>query len=459
MVAALFDPDRSTIASHPDPLIRSALNDKHRASVRWLVTLVVSGFLFAYLPVWIGALWLSVTLLLETLSASMRARIADGDLSSSRWYVAAIFAVSVSWSVHAILLWGVGEDIPRIAALMDLFTVALYGAVGGHKDKRVLFALMGPPLLVLSCLLISFSWMTASPPVAVIASLATLGACATIAGNGLAMHRSDQLLVRANQEVITERDALETRVRERTRALREAQSAVEAASKAKSEFLRVMSHELRTPINGILGYAELLAEDIEAGEPNREDALRIAASGRRLLALVNDVLDLASLESGQASAVHDETDIKAVIEAAARSVSDLAAQNRNQLSIHIDGGPLYVATDAKRLLQVLRHLVDNACKFTTDGKVRLSARLDSGSSGQQLVIEILDTGRGMSALDQQRLFEPFEQISQGPARTQEGAGLGLAITKRLMTLLGGSIEVTSDLGKGTQVSLKLPATP
>jgi two-component system sensor histidine kinase EvgS len=118
-----------------------------------------------------------------------------------------------------------------------------------------------------------------------------------------------------------------------------------------------------------------------------------------------------------------------------------------------------VATDAKRLLQVLRHLVDNACKFTTDGKVRLSARLDSGSSGQQLVIEILDTGRGMSALDQQRLFEPFEQISQGPARTQEGAGLGLAITKRLMTLLGGSIEVTSDLGKGTQVSLKLPATP
>ena len=459
MVVAPLDQERSTLASHADPLVRSALNDKNRALVRGLVTLLVSGFLFAYLPFWIGAVWLSITLLLEALSASMRTRIAVGDLSSTRWYVAAIFAVSVSWSAHAVLLWGVDQDIARIAALMDLFTVALYGALGGHKDKRVLFALMGPPLFVLSFLLISFSWMTASAPVALIASVATLGACATIVGNGLAMHRSDQLLVQANRQVVNERDVLEMRVWERTQALREAQAAVEAASKAKSEFLRVMSHELRTPINGILGYAELLAEDIEAGEPKRDDALRIAASGRRLLTLVNDVLDLASLESGQASAEHEETDIKALIEAAGRSVTDLAAQNRNQLSIHIDGGGLYVATDAKRLLQVLRHLIDNACKFTTDGKISVSAHLERGSDDQRLVIQILDTGRGISALDQQRLFQPFEQISQGPARAHEGAGLGLAITKRLMTLLGGSIEVTSTLGKGTQVSLKLPVAP
>lgn len=459
MVVAPLDRESSTLALHPDPLVRSALHDKNRALIRCLVTLVVAGFLFAYLPVWIGALWLSITLAVEMLSASMRSRIAAGDLGSTRWYVAAIFAVSVLWSVHALLLWGVNEDVARIAALMDLFTVALYGALGGHKDKRVLFALMGPPLLVLSFLLISFSWMTASAPVAVIASLATLGACATIAGNGLAMHRSDQLLVEANRQVVDERDALETRVQERTQALREAQAAVEAASKAKSEFLRLMSHELRTPINGILGYAELLAEDIEAGEPNREDALKIAASGRRLLTLVNDVLDLASLEAGQAAAERDETDIKALIEAASRSATELAAQNRNQIDIHVDGGALYVATDAKRLLQVLRHLIDNACKFTTDGKISVSARLDSGSSGQRLLIQIADTGRGISTIDQQRLFQPFEQISQGPARAHEGAGLGLAITKRLMALLGGSIEVSSELGVGTTVSLNLPVTP
>jgi signal transduction histidine kinase len=361
----------------------------------------------------------------------------------------------VSWSVHAILLWGVDHDVARIAALMDLFTVALYGALGGHKDKRILFALLAPPLLVLTFLLISFSWMTVSAPVAVIASLATLGACATIAGNGLAMHRSDQLLVQANRQVVDERDALEKRVQERTQALREAQAAVEVASKAKSEFLRHMSHELRTPINGILGYAELLAEDIEAGEPNREDALKIVVSGRRLLTLVNDVLDLASLEAGRESAEHEDTDIKELIEAAVRSVTDLAAENRNQISIHVDDGALYFATDAKRLLQVLRHLIDNACKFTTDGEISVSGRLESSSAGQCLVIHIADTGRGISALDQQRLFQPFEQVSQGPARAHEGAGLGLAITKRLMSLLGGTIEVTSQLGKGTRVSLKL----
>lgn len=457
MVVASLDQEQAAFAPHPDPLIRAALNDTNRAWVRCLVTLVVSGFLFAYLPLWIGALWLSVTLLIEIVSASVRTRIAAGDLSVSRWYVAAIFAVAIAWIVHALLLWHVEQDIARIAALMDLFTVALYGALGGHKDKRILFALMGPPLLVLSFLLISLSWMTASAPVAVVASLATLGACATIAGNGLAMYRSDQLLLRANRAVAEERDALERRVQERTKDLREAQSALEGASRAKSEFMRVMSHELRTPINGILGYAELLAEDIEAGEPNREDALRIAASGRRLLALVNDVLDLASLEAGQTSTEYEETDIKALIEAACRSASDVALQNRNQLAIHIDGGALFVATDAKRLLQVLRHVIDNACKFTTEGKISVSAGLENASNGRRLIIQILDTGRGMSALDLHRLFQPFEQMSQGAARTHEGAGLGLAITQRLMALLGGSIEVTSELEQGTRVTLSLPA--
>lgn len=455
MVVASLDQEQA--APQSDPLMRAALNDMNRAWVRCLVTLVVSGFLFAYLPFWIGALWLSVTLLIETVSASVRTRIAAGDLSVSRWYVAAIFAVSVAWIVHALLLWSVEEDIARIAALMDLFTVALYGALGGHKDKRILFALTGPPLVVLCFLLISFSWMTASAPVAVIASLATLGACATIAANGLAMHRSDQLLLRANRAVADERDALERRVEARTQDLRKAQAALEVASQAKSEFLRAMSHELRTPINGILGYAELLAEDIEAGEPNKEDALRIAASGRRLLALVNDVLDLASLEAGQASTEHEETDIKALIEAACRSVADVASQNRNQLEIHIAGGSLFVATDAKRLLQVLRHVIDNACKFTTDGKVTVSAGLENASNGRRLIVQIFDTGRGMSALDLQRLFQPFEQMSQGPARTHEGAGLGLAITQRLMALLGGSIAVKSEPGQGTQVTLSLPA--
>ncbi len=153
----------------------------------------------------------------------------------------------------------------------------------------------------------------------------------------------------------------------------------------------------------------------------------------------------------------DLASLQALIEAACRSVADVASQNRNQLEIHIAGGSLFVATDAKRLLQVLRHVIDNACKFTTDGKVTVSAGLENASNGRRLIVQIFDTGRGMSALDLQRLFQPFEQMSQGPARTHEGAGLGLAITQRLMALLGGSIAVKSEPGQGTQVTLSLPA--
>ncbi|ANP45700.1 sensor histidine kinase [Candidatus Viadribacter manganicus] len=457
LIAAPPHDQNAANASQPDPLMRAAQNDKNRAWLRWLVTLVVSGFLFAYLPFWIGALWLFATLLAETVSATARARLAKGDCGVARVYVGAIFAVSTLWIAHALMLWAQNDDLARIAALMDLFTVALYGAVGGHKDQRILLALTAPPLLALASLLIGFAWSQAPAPLALIASIATLGACLTIAANGLAMHRSDQLLLSANVEVAKERDALETRVLERTQDLQKAHAALQAASRAKSEFLRVMSHELRTPLNGILGYAELLAEDIEAGEAKQDDALKIAASGRRLLRLINDVLDLASLEAGQISTGRENTDLSALLAAAQHSASEIAAQNQNQITINIAPEALFVATDAKRLLQIVRHVLDNACKFTNGGQIKISADIKTSAEGPKLIIAIEDTGVGMAKEDLQRIFEPFEQASQGMARSHEGAGLGLAITQRLTTLLGGTLDVTSTLGQGAKVVLELPA--
>ncbi len=456
MASPVFPTEASNHASVRalDGLVRGASIDQNRAWIRWLVTIIVSGFLFAYVSFAVGAAWLVITLALEAFSAWVGARLVSGDLAMRGWRVGSILAISLSWITHAALLWVQPEELARIAALIDVFTLALYGAIGGRQDKRVLAALVAPPLIALGAMLIHYSWTEATPAIAAIATLATLGACATIAGNAFEMHRSDRLLMEAHAELREERDGLERRVASRTHELREARFAAEAASRVKSLFLRTISHELRTPLNGILGYAEILAEDIEAGEAKVEDANRVASSGRRLLNLVNDILDLASLESGHAVVTLEPSNIGELIAAACRSMSELSMENSNRINVTIAPGAQFATTDAKRLLQILRHVIDNACKFTVRGEVRIEARRPAVDG--LLEIEIIDTGQGMSREDLERLFKPFEQGSQDMARTHEGAGLGLAITQRMLALLNGRVSIDSTPGKGTSVLLAVP---
>lgn len=437
-----------------DNLVQTAAIEQDRAWIRWLVSIIVSGFLFAYVSPEAGALWLTVTLTLEAFSAWVGSRLIRGDLSMQHWRVGAVFAISLSWITHAALLWAQPEELARIAAIIDLFTMALYGAIGGRRDKAMLAALIAPPLIALGAMLIHYSWTEATPAVALVATLATLGACATIVGNALEMHRSDRLLVEAHATLREERDSLERRVAERTHELREARAAAETASQVKSLFLRTMSHELRTPLNGILGYAEILAEDIEAGEAKVEDAKRVAVAGRRLLHLVNDVLDLASLESGHASVALEESNIAEIIASACGSLSQSSRENGNSVSVTVAPEAQFVTTDAKRLLQILRHVIDNACKFTVRGEVHIDAR--RGEDNRMLEIEVTDTGRGMAIAEIERLFKPFEQASQDFSRTHEGAGLGLAITQRMLSLLNGRVRIKSTPGNGTRVLLTIP---
>lgn len=441
-------------AHHLESLVRSAAADQKRAWIRWLVTVVVSGFLFAYVSLETGVLWLAVTLALEAFSAWIGARVVNGDFALQNWRVVATLSISISWIVHAALLWAQPEELARIAALIDLFSLALYGAIGGRQDKGILAALVGPPLTTLGVMLIHFAWTEAPVSVAVVATLATIGACATIAVNAVEMHRTDRLLVEANAELSRERNTLEQRVAARTHELREARAAAEAASQAKSLFLRTMSHELRTPLNGILGYAEILAEDIEAGEAKAADADKVAQSGRKLLHLLNDVLDLASLESGHATVTIEETNIAEIVTAACKALSDVSMANGNTITVMIAPDAQFAKTDAKRLLQTLRHIIDNACKFTVQGDVRIEVTRPDKSG--VLGIKVTDTGQGMSQEDLQRVFKPFEQVSQGMTRVHEGAGLGLAITQRMITLLNGAVHINSAPGKGTTVSLTLP---
>jgi signal transduction histidine kinase len=225
-----------------------------------------------------------------------------------------------------------------------------------------------------------------------------------------------------------------------------------AASKAKSEFLATMSHELRTPLHGILGYAELLAEEV-ARDPDASFVAAIRQSGEHLLRLVNDVLDLGRIEAG-----HMELNLEAValsrllreVESTHRASAELKALD---LVFMLDPRlPESIQTDATKLKQLLNNLVHNAIKFTERGSVMLSARNDAG----QVRFEVIDTGCGIPASAQERVFEKFVQVDSRLARGHAGTGLGLALVRELAGLLGATVRLESQPGKGSRFTVLLP---
>jgi signal transduction histidine kinase len=357
------------------------------------------------------------------------------------------------------MLWRAGGEVPHIAAIMDLFTVALYGALGGHKDKRLMLALIGPPLLMLAALLGHTLWTTMPPPIAAFATLATLGSCATIVMNGFAMHRSDRELHRINAALDAERAALESRVSARTAELSAAMVLAQEANIAKSQFLAVMSHELRTPLNAMIGYAEILEEDLREtpARARPEDAARIARAARTQLGQVEDILDLSQIDAGRMETERAPVDVAALLESIVQAVSGLAAENGDTVCVDVAEGMAPVMTDARRLRQCVLNLAVNACKFTRGGDVRIVARMAGDAHGHWLEIDVADTGCGIAADELSRLFKPFAQVDASATRKVGGAGLGLVITRSLIGLLGGALAVKSTTGAGSTFTLRLPA--
>lgn len=447
----------SAVLGAPDAasgLARNAREDAHKAWLRLPVSIVVSGFLFAFVGVGEGAAWLAAIVTLEGIGLWTRARVAAGDGRFRLAHLACMSAVSLMWVLHAVLLWRTESEIAHIAAIMDLFTAALYGAIGAHKDRQLLLVLMAPPLATLTVLLITFLWSEASPAFATFASVATLGAVATIALNAFALHRSDVQLVAANAALDFERRALDVRVKERTRALSLAMEEAQAANLAKSQFLATMSHELRTPLSAVIGYAEILEDELRANPAGAraEDAAQIARAARDQLAMINDVLDYARIDAGQSELSLADVDLRTLLEGVEANVAPLARANGNTLTVRVAGLADPVRTDAARLRQCVLSLAANACKFTRNGDIRIAARAD----GAWVEIAVADTGRGIAPEHHATIFQPFVQTDGSAARAHGGVGLGLALTRRQMTLLGGTVSVRSALDAGATFTLRLP---
>ncbi|HVC55469.1 MAG TPA: ATP-binding protein [Stellaceae bacterium] len=238
------------------------------------------------------------------------------------------------------------------------------------------------------------------------------------------------------------------------RALRERNEALEAAGQLKSEFIANVSYELRTPLNAIIGFAEILTNQYFGPlSPRQLDHSRsILESSHQLRALINDILDLATIEAGYMALETGPVDVRDMLDAVLTLSREHARSRDLALTLVCPAEIGTIEADERRLKQALFNLVSNAIKFTpSGGSVRLEARLDNGA----VVLAVADTGVGIPAADRQRVFESFERGRRTPRET--GAGLGLSLVKSLVELHGGSIEIESETGRGTTVLCRLPA--
>lgn len=269
----------------------------------------------------------------------------------------------------------------------------------------------------------------------------------------------------AQQELATANIGLEKKVQTRTQELEKtieeakiARAEAEAANATKSIFLANMSHELRTPLNAIIGYSEMLIEEAEELQPDEfvPDLEKIQRSGKLLLALINDLLDLSKIEAGKMDLYLETFNVDKLIEDIITTVNPLMQKNNNQFILENQTSGLMLHADQTKVRQSILNLLSNAAKFTHEGKIYLQIQRYNDSDQKWIAFVVQDTGIGLSLEQQQKLFQPFTQADASTTRKYGGTGLGLALSRQFCQLQGGNITVSSELGKGSRFAMTLP---
>jgi signal transduction histidine kinase len=356
-------------------------------------------------------------------------------------------AVSIS---RPLIIHDVGHSHEHLSYDLLLYHPPMEQLVKNAREKTLFF--IGVPFLLFGAILASIIHLIVIRPIKEMV-VATHKVC------------EGDMSIRLNSNRIDEFGELQDffnrmldKLEESHIELKDAFENADSANKAKSAFLANMSHELRTPLNAILGYTDLVRETLEdAGiDQCKSDTDRIINAASHLLALINEVLDLSKIESGNMELHIEEFSLGGLIEDVIVTTKPLIEENRNVLIKEIDADLGRIHTDQTKVYQILLNLLSNAAKFTQEGEIRVDAGLFTQKNEKWFRVSVHDTGIGMTPEQTEKVFNDFVQADSGTTKRFGGTGLGLSITRRLCELIGGHILVDSALGKGSTFTIELP---
>lgn len=352
---------------------------------------------------------------------------------------------SMIWALLPFVMWVDGNlhnnyfaIIIIVANTLFVFQLAIH--------RKIFFIMLVPGLIALSIKLV-FQGSAHLLPYAVMAPIFLLWAASL-------GHQLNNQILQAIRTGLNNRALAEDLGLARDEALRQKQAA-DDASTAKSSFLATMSHELRTPLNAIIGFAQIIRMKVlgaEAIDKYAAYAGDIEDSGKHLLGLINQILDLAKIEAGAMALSPVEFDLGALIDDCARTMRIKAEEKGMSLSVEKSHGHIAVSADEMAIRQILLNLLSNAVKFTAHGTVRISATRED----EWVEIEVTDSGCGIAPEHLERIFQPFEQIDNSLSRRHGGTGLGLPIVAKLAEAHGGTCAVESVVGSGSRFRVRLP---